>query len=147
MNTGYIDMTIPFSAGGLYSTTEDLLRWEQGLMGGKLLSSASLQKMTTPFKSDYAFGLAVRTVNGHKLIEHGGGIEGFNTELAYYPEEKLTVIVLANLNVEPQLFLAVQQVQPLSAFGSCLAVYQKARSLRRSLLKHPKNPQLPTTHT
>ena len=34
-NTGYIDMSIPFSAGGLYSTTEDLLRWEQGLMGGK----------------------------------------------------------------------------------------------------------------
>jgi CubicO group peptidase (beta-lactamase class C family) len=98
VNTGYIDMTIPFSAGGLYSTTEDLLRWEQGLMGGKLLSAASLQKMTTPFKSDYAFGLAVRTVNGHKLIEHGGGIEAFNTELAYYPVEKLTVIVLANLN-------------------------------------------------
>jgi CubicO group peptidase (beta-lactamase class C family) len=98
MNTGFIDMSIPFSAGGLYSTTEDLLRWEQGLMGGKLLSSASLQKMTTPFKNDYAFGLAVRTVNGHKLIEHGGGIEGFNTELAYYPEDRLTVVVLANLN-------------------------------------------------
>ncbi|MGD0922744.1 MAG: serine hydrolase [Terriglobia bacterium] len=98
MNTGFIDMSIPFSAGGLYSTTEDLLRWEQGLMGGKLLSSASLQKMTTPFKNDYAFGLAVRTVNGHKLIEHGGEIEGFNTELAYYPEDRLTVVVLANLN-------------------------------------------------
>jgi CubicO group peptidase (beta-lactamase class C family) len=97
-NTGYIDMSIPFSAGGLYSTTEDLLRWEQGLMGGKLLSPASLQKMTTPFKNDYAFGLAVRTANGHKLIEHGGGIEGFNTEMAYYPEDKLTVVVLANLN-------------------------------------------------
>jgi CubicO group peptidase (beta-lactamase class C family) len=97
-NTGYVDMSIPFSAGGLYSTTEDLLRWEQGLMGGKLLSSASLQKMTTPFKNDYAFGLAVRTANGHKLIEHGGGIEGFNTDLAYYPEDKLTVVVLANLN-------------------------------------------------
>ena len=97
-NAGYIDMTIPLSAGALYSTTEDLLRWEQGLMGGKLLSAASLQKMTTPFKNDYAFGLGVRTVNDHKLIEHGGGIEGFNTYLAYYPEDKLTVVALANLN-------------------------------------------------
>jgi len=97
-NAGYIDMSIPLSAGGLYSTTEDLLRWEQGLMGGKLLSAASLQKMTTPFKSDYAFGLAVHTANGHKVIEHNGGIEGFNTALAYYPEDKLTVVVLANLN-------------------------------------------------
>jgi CubicO group peptidase (beta-lactamase class C family) len=97
-NAGYIDMTIPLSAGALYSTTEDLLRWEQGLMGGKLLSPASLEKMTNPFKNDYAFGLGVRTTNGHKLIDHGGGIEGFNTFLAYYPEDKLTVVVLANLN-------------------------------------------------
>jgi CubicO group peptidase (beta-lactamase class C family) len=97
-NAGYIDMSIPLSAGGLYSTTEDLLRWEQGLMGGKLLSTASLQKMTTPFKSDYAFGLAVHTANGHKVIEHNGGIEGFNTALAYYPDDKLTVVVLANLS-------------------------------------------------
>jgi tetratricopeptide (TPR) repeat protein len=97
-NAGYIDMSVPFSAGALYSTTEDLLRWEQGLMGGKVLSPASLQKMTTPFKSDYALGVGVRTVNGHKLIDHNGGIEGFNTALAYYPEDKLTVVVLANLN-------------------------------------------------
>jgi CubicO group peptidase (beta-lactamase class C family) len=96
-NAGFIDMSIPFSAGALYSTTEDLLRWEQGLMGGKLLSPASMQKMTTPFKNDYAFGLRLHTANGHKLIEHGGGIEGFNTALAYYPEDKLTVVVLANL--------------------------------------------------
>jgi hypothetical protein len=91
-------MSIPLSAGGLYSTAEDLLRWEQGLFGGKLLSSASLQKMTTPFKNDYACGLAVHTVKGIKLVEHGGGIEGFNTQLSYYPEEKLTVVVLGNLN-------------------------------------------------
>jgi CubicO group peptidase (beta-lactamase class C family) len=98
MNAGYIDMSIPLSAGGLYSTTEDLLRWEQGLFEGKLLSPASLQKMTTPFKNDYACGLAVSMVKGRKLIEHGGGIEGFNTQLSYYPDEKLTVIVLGNLN-------------------------------------------------
>ena len=97
-HAGYIDMTIPFSAGALYSTTEDLLRWEEGLFGGKLLSAASLQKMTTPFKHDYAFGLGVRDEKGHKVIEHGGGIEGFNTQLAYYPDDKLVVAVLGNLN-------------------------------------------------
>jgi CubicO group peptidase (beta-lactamase class C family) len=97
-NAGYINMTVPFSAGGLYSTTDDLLRWEQGLFGGKLLSPESLKQMTTPFKDNYAFGLMVRTENGHKVIEHGGGIEGFNTMLVYYPDEKVTVAVLANLN-------------------------------------------------
>jgi CubicO group peptidase (beta-lactamase class C family) len=101
VNAGYIDMTIPLSAGGLYSTTEDLLRWEQGLFGGKLLSPDSLKKMTTPFKNDYGLGLGIRSVNGHEEIAHGGGIEGFNTMLAYYPDDKLTVVVLANVNGSP----------------------------------------------
>ncbi len=61
------------------------------------LSAASLQNMTTPFKNDYAFGLVVYTVSGHKVIEHGGGIEGFNTALAYYPDDRLTVVVLSNI--------------------------------------------------
>jgi CubicO group peptidase (beta-lactamase class C family) len=98
VNAGFIHMSIPFSAGSLYSTTEDLLRWERGLFGGKVLSAASLQKMTTPFKEDYAFGLGVHTTGGHKMIDHGGGIEGFNTHLAYYPDDQLTVVVLGNLN-------------------------------------------------
>jgi CubicO group peptidase (beta-lactamase class C family) len=97
-NAGYINMTVPFSAGALYSTTDDLLRWEQGLFGGKLLSPASLEKMTTPFKEDYACGLGVHMVNGRKVIEHGGGIEGFSTMLAYYPQDKLTVAVLSNIS-------------------------------------------------
>lgn len=98
VNAGYIDMSIPFSAGALYSTTHDLLKWEQGLFGGKVLSAASSKKMTTPFKQNYACGLMVRTVNGHRDFEHAGGIEGFNTDMAYYPDDKLTVVVLANLN-------------------------------------------------
>jgi len=97
-NAGYINMTIPHAAGALYSTTEDLLKWEQGLFGGKLLSAASLKTMTTPFKHDYACGLGVATKDGRTVIEHGGGIEGFNTQLTYYPEDKLTVVVLANVN-------------------------------------------------
>ena len=97
-NAGFINMTVPQGAGALYSTTEDLLKWEQGLFGGKLIKAASLEKMTKPFKSDYAFGLTVQTAGGHKRIEHGGGIEGFNTHLAYYPDDKLTVVVLSNVN-------------------------------------------------
>jgi CubicO group peptidase (beta-lactamase class C family) len=97
-HAGYTSMTVPFSAGALYSTTGDLVKWEKGLFGGKVLSAASLAKMTTPFKEDYGFGVLVRTKDGHKLITHGGGIEGFNTSLNFYPDDKLIVIVLGNLN-------------------------------------------------
>jgi hypothetical protein len=55
-NACFIHMSIPFPAGALHSTTEDLLRWEQGLFGGKLLAAASLAKMTTPFRNDYGCG-------------------------------------------------------------------------------------------
>ena len=96
-NAGYINMTVPQGAGSLYSTTEDLLKWEQGLFGGKVLTPASLKKMTTPFKNNYAFGLEVDT-SGHRVIRHGGGIEGFNTIVSYYPDDQLAVIVLANVN-------------------------------------------------
>lgn len=98
VNAGYIDMSIPFSAGALYSTTHDLLRWDEALYGGKVLSPAALKKMTTPFKQNYACGLMVQTVQGHTVYEHGGGIEGFNTDMAYYPDERLALIALSNLN-------------------------------------------------
>jgi CubicO group peptidase (beta-lactamase class C family) len=97
-NAGFINMATPFSAGGLYSTSEDLWGWEQGLFGGKLLSSTSLKEMTTPFRNNYAFGLSVNTINGHKAIGHGGEIEGFSTLMLYYPDDKLTLVVLANVN-------------------------------------------------
>jgi CubicO group peptidase (beta-lactamase class C family) len=87
-----------FSAGGIYSTTEDMLRWEEGLFGGKLLTPVSLRKMTTPFKSDWACGFYVKHVDGHLMVEQSGGAIGFNADVAYYPEEKLAVIVLGNLN-------------------------------------------------
>jgi|ERR1043166_7454473 CubicO group peptidase (beta-lactamase class C family) len=92
------DPRIGFSAGALYSTTEDLLRWEEGLFGGKLLTPAGLRKMTTPFKSDYACGLHVNRADGHLKVEHDGNNIGFNSDMAYYPEERIAVIVLANLN-------------------------------------------------
>jgi CubicO group peptidase (beta-lactamase class C family) len=74
------------------------LKWEQALLEGKLLSAASLQKMLTPEKSDYAYGLIVRAPNGRKQVWHNGGIDGFNTSMAYYPDSKFTIIVLGNVN-------------------------------------------------
>ncbi|MCX8476479.1 MAG: serine hydrolase [Sphingomonas sp.] len=98
INTDYIDMTIPQGAGALYSTTHDLLKWNAGLFGGKLLKPESLKAMTTPVKDKYALGLFVANVDGATMINHGGGIEGFNTWLGYDPDRKLTVVVLGNLN-------------------------------------------------
>jgi hypothetical protein len=72
------------AAGALYSTTEDLLKWEQGLFGGKVLQPASLRK------DDHALQERLRlrpqhrqSAGGHKVIEHGGGIERPFSYFAY----------------------------------------------------------------
>jgi CubicO group peptidase (beta-lactamase class C family) len=96
LNAEYIDMTVPYAAGGLYSTTPDLLKWERALFGGKVLTEASLAKMTTPFLSNYAFGLRVEQRGDHKVIMHDGNIDGFSTVMRYWPDQGITVVVLAN---------------------------------------------------
>ncbi|WP_447726758.1 serine hydrolase [Sphingomonas koreensis] len=98
VNTDYLDMTIPQGAGALYSTSHDLLKWQRGLFGGKLLKPESLKAYLTPFKDNYALGVTVAAADGSVTVSHGGGIEGFNTWLGYDPGRKLTVVVLANLN-------------------------------------------------
>ena len=97
-NAEFIHMSVPFSSGGLYSTTGDLLRWELGLFGGKLLTAESLEKMMTPYKGEYGLGLHIKTSHGQKRISYGGEIEGFSTCIAYYPDSRITIIALANLN-------------------------------------------------
>ena len=91
-------MSVPFSAGSIYSTTGDLLKWEQGLFGGKLLSADSLKAMTAPGKGNYGLGLMIRNEDGLKIVEHGGGIEGFNSNLMYAPDKAICVVVLSNVN-------------------------------------------------
>jgi CubicO group peptidase (beta-lactamase class C family) len=91
-------MTIPFSAGAIYSTTGDLLKWEHGLFGGKILNADSLKLMTTPGKGNYGLGVFIADQDGVRVVSHGGGIEGFNTHLAYAPERQIAVIVFSNVN-------------------------------------------------
>jgi CubicO group peptidase (beta-lactamase class C family) len=91
-------MTIPWSAGSIYSTTGDLLKWEHGLFGGKILNADSQKLMTTPGKGDYGLGVFIANRDGVRVVSHGGGIEGFNTNLMYAPEKRIAVIVLSNVN-------------------------------------------------
>lgn len=96
-NAGFINMSVPQGAGALYSTTGDLLRWQRALYEGKLLAPASLEAMTTAYHSGYGFGLAIQQKDGAKEVGHGGGIEGFATEVHYRMPDKISVIVLSNV--------------------------------------------------
>jgi len=95
-NAEYVDMSVPYAAGGLYSTVEDLYLWTEALSTAKLVSEKTLAVMATPFKNNYAYGLTVKEEFGRKLVSHTGVIEGFTSFVGRYPNDKVTVIVLNN---------------------------------------------------
>ncbi|KAA6465523.1 beta-lactamase family protein [Acidobacteria bacterium AB60] len=106
--TEAISMTIPFSAGYLYSTVGDLLKWERALFADKIINAASLRSMTTAGLGEYGMGLFIRTADGHQLITHDGTIQGFESSLNYYPETQRTIVVLGNVRTDAPLRIAAQ---------------------------------------
>ncbi len=106
VNASYAsDRVVPNAAAGLYSTTGDLLRWQNGLYGGKVMSKASLQKMTTPFKGDYGLGVYIRPIDGRQAATHGGGAPPF-ANLTYFFDRGISVVVLGNISIAPSAEIA-----------------------------------------
>jgi CubicO group peptidase (beta-lactamase class C family) len=97
----YISMTLPFAAGGLYSTVGDLLIWDQALYTNKLLRAESLRQMFTPALDDYGFGWVITKDRGHRFIWHNGEVNGFHSMISRYTDDHLTIIVLSNDQVAP----------------------------------------------
>ena len=89
--------------GSLYLSALDMMKWDDALRNGKVLKKSSLDEMWTPIKLNdgkthpYGFGWAVRSVNGRRVVEHGGAWQGFKAHIARYVDDNLTVIVFANL--------------------------------------------------
>ena len=98
----YLDHTWPYAAGSLCSTVGDLVRWNQALHGGEVLSESSYEAMTTPmpledgWPTTYAMGLGIGMRGDTRMISHGGGINGFLSDGKYFPDEELIVVVLQN---------------------------------------------------
>jgi CubicO group peptidase (beta-lactamase class C family) len=92
----YIDLSEVYSAGSLYSTVEDLLKWDNGLSGEKILPQKSLERMWKPVKDNYGYGWIIVGTK-HKVITHNGGLPGCITTVARYPNDKMFVAVLCNL--------------------------------------------------
>jgi CubicO group peptidase (beta-lactamase class C family) len=96
VNASHIDMSIPFAAGGLYSTVGDLFLWDQALYTEQLLKKSSLDAMFTAVQNDYGYGFNVNKLFNRRHAAHGGSIEGFTTSINRFPDDRVTVIVLGN---------------------------------------------------
>jgi CubicO group peptidase (beta-lactamase class C family) len=99
-----IDMTTldHVGDGGVFTTVEDLFLWDQAFYNFKL-GKELMELIHTPGvlnnseKLDYAFGLGISDYKGLKRVSHSGGFAGFRAQMARFPEQKFTVICLANL--------------------------------------------------
>jgi CubicO group peptidase (beta-lactamase class C family) len=105
-NAEYTPMTAPYSAGGLYSSAEDLYVWDQALYSDKVLPAATRAQMFTPVLENYGYGWMIARpgdkvlpwmIPGHLELVHPGSINGFSAEMLRFPDDHVTIIVLANV--------------------------------------------------
>jgi CubicO group peptidase (beta-lactamase class C family) len=110
-NAAYLDMTIPYAAGSLYSTVEDLYLWDQALYTNQLLAKANMDLLFTEHIRagsgyyGYGWGIGTRTIgttnDSVEVISHGGGINGFNTRITRIPSDKSIIVLFNNTGGAP----------------------------------------------
>lgn len=105
-NQEWVSPTLNTTAdGSLYFSILDLAKWDAALYTEKLLKRSSLDQMWTvtklkngqPNSGHYGFGWGILTKDGHLMLDHGGAWQGFKSHISRYVDDKLTVVVLANL--------------------------------------------------
>jgi CubicO group peptidase (beta-lactamase class C family) len=102
INAPYLSMTQPYAAGSLLSTVDDLARWHEALLDGRLVRPDSLRKAHQPVRlssgesTAYGYGWMMSDFKGHQTVEHGGGINGFATYAISLPQDGVYVAILQN---------------------------------------------------
>lgn len=99
-------------AGAINSSARDMAQWlrlmlANGSINGKRLVSEKnfdelvRKQINIAGSVDYGLGWFLRQWNGHKVVEHGGNIDGFNSQVALMPDQKLGFVLLTNVTASP----------------------------------------------
>jgi CubicO group peptidase (beta-lactamase class C family) len=100
-----VDSTVSYSAGSFYTTAADLSKWNNSLFSGKVISVQSMNNAHTIRRNHNGLGWFIDTIHGKKVIQHGGGIDGFLCQNYVVPEEGIEVTVLGNVgSFDPNKF-------------------------------------------
>jgi len=103
INSPYLDMSIPYAAGSLYSTVEDLYLWDRALASNTLISEKNKKLMFAPHiksgSGTYGYGWGANKMplgtgtDSLTVVGHGGGINGFNTLINRTEDQDLVVLL------------------------------------------------------
>jgi D-alanyl-D-alanine carboxypeptidase len=123
VNAAFTSWKLPFAAGAICATAEDLLKWQAALDGGRVLSASSLKLMRTPGRLsdgtliDYGLGTRFGSLDGHPVLGHTGSGGGFNSVLESFPDDHLTIVVLMNTGYGAGPSLALGKAIARAMFG------------------------------
>lgn len=101
-NAEYMSTTIPYAAGSLMSTVDDMFLWNKAIQNNTLISEKSKHLVFTNHSlsngtlNNYGYGWAINELAGISTLEHTGGINGFSTSGIYVPDKSIYAIVLTN---------------------------------------------------
>lgn len=91
-----IDSSTLDTAGALYSTIDDLFRWDRALAEGRMLRPETLALMRTPQVKRYGLGVMLYPLGNMNAVHHDGMASGTRTFLGVFPDNDITVIILSN---------------------------------------------------
>ncbi len=108
-------------AGAINSSARDMAEWLRFMLAGGVVNGQRLvsekgfnelvtKQMTVAGKIGYGLGWFLREWDGHKVIEHGGNIDGFNAQVALMPDQKLGFVLLTNVTASPLVNFAMETV-------------------------------------
>ena len=116
-NEPYEDVSVYAGAGSLYSTVDDLYRWQQALGTEQLGPKAQLDQMFTPYLSNIGYGWEIGTLGSHRGEGAFGQLPGFRSAIERYPDDKVAVIILGNLDISQDAIAGLAQALSLAVFA------------------------------
>jgi CubicO group peptidase (beta-lactamase class C family)/uncharacterized protein YneR len=114
VNADFMSMLLPYAAGSIMSTVDDLYKWNRAVHSYRLIKKETLEMAHTPYRltdgksTSYGYGWFLSHLQGSPTIEHGGGINGYLTSSVYLPDEDVFVALFSNNNAKAPEFSALR---------------------------------------
>ncbi len=101
-----VAVSVAYAAGGLFSTVEDLFKWDRALYSGNFLPKELLTNMISPNLGQYGYGVKIGSLplpnhESKRSVAHGGGIFGFSHFLIHILEDDHLIAILSNGGERP----------------------------------------------
>ena len=104
-NADFVDMSVPYSAGGLYSSVMDLMKFSRAILQKRIVLDKTWKQIFTSYYptgySHYGLGWFIDKIYDKKRISHPGAIQGFSAHLAIFPEDNFIIALLCNIEFAP----------------------------------------------